>query len=95
MVDAVRRRLWSTTGGPAYLAQNLFIAVDERRLTDYPDLAEIAARDNGVLALVHPAIYEAKLRQLKRRPAPGVRTSTRSLLRALTNSVRRRRRKAD
>jgi hypothetical protein len=92
LVDAVRRRLWSAPGGPAYLAQNLFIAVDERRLRDYPRLAEIAAGGNGALSLVHPAVYEAKLRQLKRRPAPGVGTSSRSLLRALANSVRRRRR---
>lgn len=93
MVDALRRRLWTATSGPAYLAQNLFIAVDERRLGDYPQLADIAARDDGAraLSLVHPQIYEAKLRARARRPQPGVRSATRTLLGAVRRSVRRKR----
>ena len=92
LVDAVRRRLWTAPGGPAYLAQNLFLAVSEQRLSDYPRLAELAARDDSVeaLSLVHPAIYEQKLRRLARPAAPGVRPAARSLLRAVAHSARRR-----
>jgi hypothetical protein len=93
MVDAVRRRLWTATGGPAYLAQNLLIAIDERRLADYPRLADVASReDGGALSLVHPETYDAKRRQLAGRSAvPGVRTATRTLMRALGRSVRKKR----
>jgi hypothetical protein len=93
MVDAVRRQLWTATTGPAYLAQNLLIAVDNKRLGDYPRLAEVAARDGaGVLSIVHPAIYQAKLRRREHTGVPGVRASVRQLGRSLASAARRRRR---
>lgn len=51
-LDAVRAQLWADPGGPSYLAQNLFLAVDERRLPDYPQLARVP--QGPPLALVHP-----------------------------------------
>jgi hypothetical protein len=91
MVDAVRRTLWTAPGGPAYLAQNLFLCVAEDQLRNYPQLAEIAQREGAdVLALVHPETYEAKLRFMRHAPAPGVRRASRMLLGAVARSVRRR-----
>jgi hypothetical protein len=89
MVDAVRRRLWTVPGGPAYLAQNLFVAVDERRLSEYPRLAEVAAADGGgAWSVVHPIIFEQKVRRLAR--PPGLRAAGRTFLRELTRAARRR-----
>jgi hypothetical protein len=85
LVDAVRHRLWTAPGVPPYLAQNLLVAVAERRLADYPALAEASAGPHGeALSLVHPLIYE-QLRQ------PSIRSATRSLLDAVATRVGRRR----
>jgi hypothetical protein len=87
LVDAVRRRLWGAPGAPFYLAQNLLIAVDDRRLADYPRLAEVAIRpDGGALSLVHPLVYEDKLRQIA---SPGIRAASRSFQEAVVKRARR------
>jgi hypothetical protein len=96
MVDAVRRRLWNAAGMPAYLAQNLVIAVDERRLTEYPRLAdEVDDGDGGVLSLVHPRIFERRVRASSGAKAPtnqlSIREATRGLARALMRRPQRRR----
>ncbi|HUC38088.1 MAG TPA: hypothetical protein VMR97_13320 [Acidimicrobiales bacterium] len=58
-VDALRRPMWRNPGGPAYLAQNLFLAVDERRISAYPFLEKTArANDGRALGLVHPDVFK-------------------------------------
>lgn len=80
-VDAVRLSMWRAPGGPAYIAQNLFLAVDERRLDKYPALAEIARTNHGpALALVHPEVFAR---------VPGVRSAARDLAFAVKGRVRR------
>jgi hypothetical protein len=92
LVDAVRQRLWNSPGMPAYLAQNLLIAIDQRRLTNYPRLAQLAAdRNGGVRSLVHPVIYEQKLQKIELMRAPGQRRAwrvSRPQLRAAARRVR-------
>jgi hypothetical protein len=96
MVDAVRPRLWNAAGMPAYLAQNLVIAVDERRLTEYPRLADVVDDgDGGVLSLVHPRIYEPRVHLQAGANAAtnqlSIRQATRALARALKRRAQRRR----
>jgi hypothetical protein len=86
MVDAVRHKLWTTPGMPGYLAQNLLVALDERRLADYPRLAQLAAEGGGVLSLVHPAIYDQE--KSRREALLPARTPTRARLRAVARRVR-------
>jgi hypothetical protein len=62
MVDAVRRQMWRAADGPGYIAQNLFLAVDESRLGSYPRLAEEHERHSGpVLSLVHPDVFDGAI----------------------------------
>lgn len=69
MVDALRESLWNVPGVPAYIAQNLLLAIDDRRIGDYPQLARLAAdRSGGVRSLVHPRIYERHLPGRVERP---------------------------
>jgi hypothetical protein len=85
MVDAVRHRLWTASGVPPYLAQNLLVAVSDRQLADYRGLAEAAAgRQGEALSLVHPLIYE-------QRTQPDVRSAARSLVHAVATRLSRRR----
>jgi hypothetical protein len=87
LVDAVRDRLWEVPDMPAYLAQNLLVAVDERRLPDYPQLAAVAGgRGGGVRSLVHPRIYDAKVRPA----APGIRVSAGLLWQAIVRRAKNR-----
>jgi len=62
MLDPLRMQLWAEPHGPAYIAQNLFIAVDQSRVAQYPALAQLAAANPGpVLSLVHPETFEKVL----------------------------------
>jgi hypothetical protein len=88
MVDAVRHELWTTPAVPAYLAQNLVIAVDERRLDEYPRLARLAAERVGVVrSLVHPEIYEQE-KQRRQAAVRRNRWTARSLVRAARRRLR-------
>jgi hypothetical protein len=62
MVDALRRRMWQAPGGPGYIAQNLFLAVDEASLDLYPLLAEEHRRNAGpAISLVHPDVFDGAI----------------------------------
>jgi hypothetical protein len=89
MVDAVRHRLWAAPGVPPYLAQNLLVAVEERRLSDFPELAKAATgRDGEALSIVHPSIYEQQRRD---RPQLSFRWARRYLRHAIAARADRRR----
>ncbi len=80
-VDALRLPMWRAPGGPGYIAQNLFLAVDEQRLEAYQALAEIArSADGPVLSLVHPQVFAA---------VPGVRSAARDLAEAIKRRARK------
>jgi hypothetical protein len=83
LIDALRPTLWTAPGGPAYVAQNLFLAVDETRLSQFPELSRLAAQNTAVLSLVHPEVYEQVLRRTRS-------LSVRQAFHALSQALRQR-----
>jgi hypothetical protein len=87
-IDPLRLELWHRSDVPAYVAQNLFLAVDERRLTVHRRLAQIARDNPGpVLSLVHPDVYMDKVEPGENAPV-GVKGATRALVEALGRRAR-------
>jgi hypothetical protein len=87
MVDALRRSLWRRSDGPAYVAQNLFVAVEESELRRFPLLAQRADADLGpAMGLVHPDIWMAAVRPSS---VMGIRDAAGALRGALTRRLRR------
>jgi SAM-dependent methyltransferase len=90
MVDAARRRLWQTPGGPGYIAQNLLLAVDQNCLDSYATLAEEHGRNGGpVLALVHPDVFDGAICRAVGDP-PTLRDVLRPSIRRIVRRVARR-----
>lgn len=95
-VDCIRRKVWTNENVRFWYAQNSFFYVDEKRLSEYPKLAQEIKNGNGeALAMVHPikyiqAIerYHALLPFLKLFPVP-LKRITRKLLMLTRNAFSR------
>lgn len=59
VADAIRPRVWSDPEVAPWYKQNVLVFVEEKRLSDFPELGECVSRtERQPLALVHPDLYE-------------------------------------
>jgi SAM-dependent methyltransferase len=58
VIDYIRKKVWNDNDVKYWYAQNTFIFVDKKRISDYPKLKEIKEKNNNLpISIVHPEMY--------------------------------------